>query len=125
MLRSSPDGSYNPFPNYSYTGSIRPMYPLSSKRVVPEHIPRPEYVPDGTTALFSLQRLANRLVPGNSISEIRAAGTAARLLSKEEQEKMRTVCRVSQLTLPSFHTLIHRSFLVKFLTSPALQSVPV
>lgn len=29
--------------NYKFTGPLRPMYPLSAKREVPAHIPRPDY----------------------------------------------------------------------------------
>ncbi|KAJ8078749.1 Methionine aminopeptidase 1 [Marasmius tenuissimus] len=74
--------SYNPFPNYSYTGPLRPMYPLSGKRAVPDHIPRPDYVDDG--------------VPK---SERRAAGQPPRLLTMEEQEKMRKVCKLAREVL--------------------------
>ncbi|KAK0503229.1 peptidase M24, structural domain-containing protein [Armillaria luteobubalina] len=76
------DGSYNPFPNYEYTGSMRPMYPLSAKRKVPDHIPRPEYADDG-----------------RPMAEARAAGQPPRILSKEEQDKMRTVCRLAREVL--------------------------
>ncbi|KAJ7172508.1 peptidase M24, structural domain-containing protein [Mycena filopes] len=75
----SKDGTYNPFPNYSFTGPMRPLYPLSSKRKVPDHIPLPDYVTDG--------------VPR---SEIRAAGQPPRILNAEEIEKMRAVCRMSR-----------------------------
>ncbi|KAK0228508.1 peptidase M24, structural domain-containing protein [Armillaria fumosa] len=75
-------GSYNPFPNYEYTGSMRPMYPLSAKRTVPDHIPRPEYADDG-----------------RPMAEARAAGQPPRILSKEEQDKMRTVCRLAREVL--------------------------
>ncbi|PBK78115.1 methionine aminopeptidase [Armillaria solidipes] len=75
-------GSYNPFPSYEYTGSMRPMYPLSAKRKVPDHIPRPEYADDG-----------------RPMAEARAAGQPPRILSKEEQDKMRTVCRLAREVL--------------------------
>lgn len=29
--------------NYAFTGTLRPVYPLSERRVVPSHIPRPDY----------------------------------------------------------------------------------
>ncbi|KAF5365753.1 hypothetical protein D9758_003305 [Tetrapyrgos nigripes] len=74
--------SYNPFPNYSYTGSIRPMYPLSARRKVPDHIPHPEYAADGYPK-----------------AEARATGQAPRILNKEEQEKMRTACRLTREVL--------------------------
>ncbi|KAF9052606.1 peptidase M24, structural domain-containing protein [Panaeolus papilionaceus] len=76
------EGTYNPFVNYSFTGTLRPVYPLSSKRVVPAHIPRPEYAQDG--------------VPRN---EMKAAGQPPKILTKEEQEKMRTVCKLGREVL--------------------------
>ena len=38
---------HDPFPKFDYTGSLRPAYPLSPKRHVPEHIQRPDYADDG------------------------------------------------------------------------------
>ncbi|KAJ7905461.1 peptidase M24, structural domain-containing protein [Mycena olivaceomarginata] len=73
------DGKYNPFPNYSFTGPMRPVYPLSPKRKIPDHIQLPDYVTDG--------------IPK---SEMRAAGQPPRILNAEEIEKMRTVCRMSR-----------------------------
>ncbi|XP_054168545.1 methionine aminopeptidase 1-like [Oppia nitens] len=35
--------TYNPWPNYDFTGPLRPVYPLSLKRSVAEHIERPDY----------------------------------------------------------------------------------
>lgn len=32
--------------NYAYTGTLRPVYPLSEKRVVPANIVRPDYADD-------------------------------------------------------------------------------
>jgi methionyl aminopeptidase len=72
-----PNNSFNPFPNFGFSGSMRPLYPLSPTRVVPDHIPRPDYSEEG--------------IP---ISENRTNGQPPRILSLEEQEKMRTVCRV-------------------------------
>jgi len=78
----SSDGSYNPFPNYSFTGTVRPLYPLSKTRAVPEHIPRPDYAESG--------------IP---LSESRRAGQPPRILSEAEQNKMRTVCRLAREVL--------------------------
>lgn len=39
--------TYDPFPDFPYTGTLRPAYPLSQRRAVPEHIPRPDYADDG------------------------------------------------------------------------------
>jgi len=38
---------YNPFPNYNFTGTLRPVYPLSPKREVPAHIEVPDYAESG------------------------------------------------------------------------------
>jgi len=76
------DGTFNPFINYNFTGAVRPIYPLSQKRIIPAHIPRPDYAEDGKPA-----------------SEIRRAGQPPRVLSGEEQERMRTVCRLAREVL--------------------------
>lgn len=76
---ASDDKAYNPFPNYNFTGTLRPMYPLSPRRAIPDHIPRPDYAKDGVPT-----------------SEIRRSGGAPRILNAEEQEKMRTVSRLGR-----------------------------
>ncbi|KAF8259726.1 peptidase M24, structural domain-containing protein [Lactarius quietus] len=76
------DNSFNPFPNFGFSGPARPTYPLSSTRVVPDHIPRPDYAEEG--------------IP---ISENRSDGQSPRILSLEEQDKMRTVCRLAREVL--------------------------
>lgn len=40
-------GHFNPFPTYPFTGSLRPVYPLSPKREIPRSIPHPEWSQDG------------------------------------------------------------------------------
>lgn len=32
--------------NYPFTGTMRPVYPLSAKRAVPAHIQKPDYADD-------------------------------------------------------------------------------
>ncbi|KDQ60852.1 hypothetical protein JAAARDRAFT_151660 [Jaapia argillacea MUCL 33604] len=76
------DGTFIGFPNFKYTGSLRPIYPLSQRRVVPPHIPRPDYADNGTPT-----------------SEVRKLGQPPRILSKDEQEKMRTVSRLAREVL--------------------------
>ncbi|KAI0258835.1 methionine aminopeptidase [Gloeopeniophorella convolvens] len=76
------NGTFNPFPNFGFSGPLRPSYPLSPKRVLPDHIPRPDYAEDGIPT-----------------SEIRRAGQPPRILSTEEQEKMRTVCKLAREVL--------------------------
>jgi len=76
------NGTLNPFPNFGFSGPLRPVYPLSPTRAVPDRIPRPDYAQDGVPA-----------------SETRRAGQPPRILSPEEQEKMRTVCRLAREVL--------------------------
>ena len=38
--------AFDPFPSYAYTGKLRAIYPLSTKRIVPPHIARPDYADD-------------------------------------------------------------------------------
>ena len=100
------DGTYNSFPSFGFSGVLRPVYPLSPKRVVPDHIPRPDYAEDGSPAVL-ISRLTSRLnkyFQGIPNSEIMRTGQPARILSPEEQEKMGIVCRVgAYLTLQAWH----------------------
>ncbi|PSR74917.1 hypothetical protein PHLCEN_2v9451 [Hermanssonia centrifuga] len=73
------DGTFNPFGQFKFTGTLRPRYPLSEKRVVPDHIQRPDYAEDGVPT-----------------SESRKNGQPPKILTPEEQEKMRTVCRLAR-----------------------------
>jgi hypothetical protein len=83
---SEPDpdnGTLNPFPTFSYTGSLRPVYPLSEKREVPSGIPRPEYWKDGIAR--SEQTISAR--------------NKAKILTEKEQAGMRKVCRLAREVL--------------------------
>ncbi|KAH8818842.1 peptidase M24, structural domain-containing protein [Flagelloscypha sp. PMI_526] len=77
-IKVAEDGTYNPFPSFSFTGSVRPVYPLGQKRIVPNHIPRPEYILSGD---------------GIPREEIKARDKPARCLGAEEIAKMRVACR--------------------------------
>jgi len=82
---SEPDpatGNFNPFPAFNYTGSLRPVYPLSSKRVVPKSIPHPEWSEDGVPRYRSM--------PGRRKIEI---------LDEKAQDGMRKVCRLAREVL--------------------------
>ncbi|RPD66038.1 methionine aminopeptidase [Lentinus tigrinus ALCF2SS1-6] len=78
------NGTFNPFGTFNFTGTIRPVYPLSPKREVPQHIldQAPDYVNDGIPT-----------------SESRRAGQPPKILTKEEQEKMRNVCKLAREVL--------------------------
>lgn len=41
------DGHFNPFPTYPFTGALRPVYPLSPRRAVPDKIRLPDYALKG------------------------------------------------------------------------------
>lgn len=75
-------GPYNPWPHYGFSGPLRPMYPLSPKRHVPEHIMRPDYAdhPNGESA-------CEQDVKGS---------THIKVLDDEEIEAMRVVCRLAR-----------------------------
>ncbi|KAI8328958.1 MetAP 1 [Chlamydoabsidia padenii] len=78
-LESQP---HDPFPKYSYTGDLRAVYPLSPTRQVPESIARPDY------SVSSIPE-----------SEERARGAAIKVLSEEEIEGMRKVCKIAREVL--------------------------
>jgi methionyl aminopeptidase len=82
---SKPDpatGFFNPFPSYSYTGPLRPVYPLSPKRTVPKSIPHPDYAETGIPK-------SSRLINRNKIE----------VLDAKAQEGMRKVCRLAREVL--------------------------
>jgi methionyl aminopeptidase len=62
---------------------VRPLYPLSAKREVPESIPRPDYASDG------IPRSEQRFVGRHNV----------KVLDAEEQEGMRKVCRLAREVL--------------------------
>lgn len=76
------EGIYNPFPTYSYTGSVRPVYPLSARRTVPKSIPHPDWA---ETGIPKAERRLNR--------------TKIDILDAKGQEAMRKVCKLSREVL--------------------------
>ncbi|RYC60415.1 hypothetical protein CHU98_g5802 [Xylaria longipes] len=75
------DWFYNPFPAYPFTGTVRPVYPLSPKRIVPKSIKRPDWADTGVPAAE------------------RRLGTKWSFLDTTGQEGMRKVCRLSREVL--------------------------
>jgi methionyl aminopeptidase len=62
---SEPDpdtGLYNPFPTYPFTGRIRPVYPLSPRRPVPDSIQKPDYAEDGMPKSERTYKARNQIV---------------------------------------------------------------
>ncbi|OCK82525.1 methionine aminopeptidase 1A [Lepidopterella palustris CBS 459.81] len=83
---SKPDpatGHFNPFPTFPFTGSLRPVYPLSPKREVPTKIQHPDYAKDG------IPRSEQVFVGRNKIT----------ILDKKQQDGMRKVCRLAREVL--------------------------
>ena len=56
---SSSTQSYDPFPDFKYTGPLRPAYPLAPKSVVPAHIQKPNYARE-SVSIFTWQGLKER-----------------------------------------------------------------
>jgi methionyl aminopeptidase len=83
---SEPDpatGLFNPFPAFSYSGSLRPVYPLSPPRTIPRTIPHPDYAKDG------FPRSEQKFVGRHNVT----------ILNKEQQDGMRKVCRFAREVL--------------------------
>jgi methionyl aminopeptidase len=83
--------------DYKFTGTMRPVYPLSEKRAIPDHIVKPDYAD-------------HRMSPSHYLADIIAQGfsqceavreRSVKILTKEEIEGMRKVCRVGPLVLIS------------------------
>ncbi|OWF55934.1 methionine aminopeptidase 1-like [Mizuhopecten yessoensis] len=75
---------YNPWPGFKFTGGVR-VAKVTPKRIVPDHIPRPDYAdhPEG--------------VP---VSERQMRGTTnIKVLSDEEQEGLRVACKLGREVL--------------------------
>lgn len=43
---------YDPFSTFGYTGPLRPVYPLSPRRTVPDHIEKPDYAETGLLEIY-------------------------------------------------------------------------
>lgn len=76
------NGFYNPWPGQRFTGSVRPVYPLSPKRTVPKSVKCPDWA-----------------VTGIPKGEQRLHRTKIEILDAKAQEAMRKVCRLSREVL--------------------------
>jgi methionyl aminopeptidase len=74
---------YNPWPNYSFSGKLRP-YPQTPKRSVPDRIPRPDYAlhPEGV-----------------SLEERSARSAGIVVNNEEEQEGVRLASKLGRQVL--------------------------
>lgn len=75
-------GPYNPFPSFSFPGTIRPVYPLSPMRTVPMTIRHPDWA-----------------ITGIPKGELRLNRTKIDILDAKGQEAMRKVCRFAREVL--------------------------
>ena len=76
------DAKHNPWPNFSFTGPLRPVYPLSATRVVPEQIMRPDYATDPN---------------GFPRSEMAIKGSSqVKVLNSVQIDKMRKISTISR-----------------------------
>lgn len=72
--------SYDPYPEFAYRGTIKPAFPLSPRRPVPDSIAKPDYA-------FN----------GEPVSELKNDRTnKIRVLKPDEIEKMREVCKLGR-----------------------------
>ncbi|VDN02294.1 unnamed protein product [Thelazia callipaeda] len=76
--------SYNPWPYYRFTGLLRPA-PVTSKRIVPENIMKPDYAfrADGVSECERLARFSNEI----------------KVLNDEEIDQMRVACKLAREVL--------------------------
>lgn len=81
LLLASGGTLHNPFPSFKFTGSLRPVYPLSPRRPIPAHITKPPWSEDGDPKYKMFGR--NKLT----------------ILDKAGQDAMRKVCRLSREVL--------------------------
>lgn len=74
------EGSYDPFPEFAYSGPLHAAYPLTPRREVPKHIKRPDYAQNG-----------------RPISEIKNDRIGKfTVLTAKEADKVRKVARLSR-----------------------------
>ncbi|CAD6593434.1 MAG: Methionine aminopeptidase 1 [Alectoria sarmentosa] len=81
--KSGSTALHNPFPTFPFTGSLRPIYPLSDRRPIPDSIPHPNYA---------------KTEGGNPNYKF-AARNSIICLDKKQQAGMRKVCRMAREVL--------------------------
>lgn len=75
---------YDPFPGFAYTGPLRP-YPYGPAKTVPPAIARPDYAETG--------------VPASELDVRNQQATMIPVLSEDDKETMREVCRLAREVL--------------------------
>lgn len=75
--------SYEPFPEFRYTGDLKAYYPLTPTRPVPEGIKKPDYAQTGEPVSEITEGRLSRVVP----------------MDEKEIKKYRTVCKLGREVL--------------------------
>lgn len=75
----------NPWPEFEYTGELRPYYPISPRRKVPEHIQIPEYAKRDDGICMEEESLRGNM--------------SIKILSPLEIDGMRVVCKMAREVL--------------------------
>lgn len=84
---------------YKWTGPLRPKYPLSRKREVPSHIPRPDYADHRKLVplRYHIRTLTESLHLAQGVSQIeQKTYHQIKTLNGREIEGMRKVCKVGE-----------------------------
>ncbi|KAG2219598.1 hypothetical protein INT45_004849 [Circinella minor] len=77
--KSNKGAKYDPFKTFGYTGPLRPVYPLSPRRQVPDHIEKPDYVETGIPkSEFLPTRSEIRVLSPEEIAGVREASRITR-----------------------------------------------
>ncbi|KAM3498080.1 hypothetical protein MY10362_008586 [Beauveria mimosiformis] len=82
VTRTLAGSVYNPFPSFHFTGSARPVYPLSPRHTVPKSIQQPDYADTGVPT-------SERMLYRAKID----------ILDSAAQQAMRRVCKLSRQVL--------------------------
>ncbi|SCV04725.1 LAMI_0H18580g1_1 [Lachancea mirantina] len=75
--------SYDPFPTFKYSGKLRPAYPLSPRRLVPDEIMKPEWAANGLPVNEQKNDYLNKII----------------IYNKEEIKKIRKACMLGREVL--------------------------
>jgi methionyl aminopeptidase len=100
---SLPDaaGNFNPFPTYNFSGSLRPSYPLSQRRAVPDKIRRLRLAWNPKERAGACHEYEHAALAGWELTPVQVfvGRNRIKILTKEEQDGMRKVCRLAREVL--------------------------
>lgn len=82
--------TYDPYPEYDYRGTLRPVFPLTPRREVPDSIAKPDYAKNGEPTSELKNDRTNKI----------------KVLSGEEIAKMREVCKLGREVLDAAGAMV-------------------